>query len=389
MFNIITITGPSGSGKSEILKLISGIDSQYVVVPKYTTRARRKDDDDSIINVDKLPDNCDYRYTQYGEEYGFSLGALHEYISQGKIPMIVVNDEETLRKLHTKFGDNVKSYFVHRGKPSLDKLISICNSRGVTDPDVINARYQVANNIYGMYTNNIGLFDSIILNIGSLEETNRIVEQIVNEDGITTKRHIMPQGNKVYVIAGNAGSGKDVIVRVANKIGCVTIPKHTSRPRNPNDGDEMICPGDEGFNLDGCELKYENFNNTYGIEVSRILKNYIFGNQNQVLSCSNVKTIAELKRLFGEAVVPIYIHSDISPEEYVEAEKQEGSNMEYIQNRVDGFRNAHRDYVSNFGLYDKCLIYANDERELLRQFAGVLGIRVNPQIRENKQLEDK
>ena len=67
MFNIITITGPSGSGKSEILKLISSIDDSYVIIPKYTTRGRRKDDDGSIITVDKLPDNCDYRYTQYGE----------------------------------------------------------------------------------------------------------------------------------------------------------------------------------------------------------------------------------------------------------------------------------------------------------------------------------
>lgn len=242
MFNIITITGPSGSGKSEILKLISSIDDSYVIVPKYTTRGRRKDDDDSIITVDNLPDNCDYRYSQYGEWYGFSSEVIYDYASKGKKPLIVVNDEATLKKLHTKFGDNVKSYFVHRGKPSLNKLITICNSRGVTDPDIINARYDVAQNIYNMYTNNIQLFDSIILNIGSIDETKRIVEQIVSEDGKETKRHHGKQGNKIYVIAGNASSGKDLIVRAANKIGCKTISKHTSRLRNPNDGDEMICP---------------------------------------------------------------------------------------------------------------------------------------------------
>lgn len=241
MFNIITITGPSGSGKSEILKLISSIDDRYDIVPKYTTRTRRKDDDSSIINVDNLPDNCDYRYTQYGEWYGFSSEAIYEYACNGKRPLIVVNDEVTLKKLHTKFGDNVKSYFIHRGKPSLNKLINICNNRGVTDPDIINARYQVANSIYSMYTNNIGLFDSIILNIGSIDEAKRIVEQIVSENGLDTKRHLIPQGNKIYVVAGNASSGKDLIVRAANKIGCITIPKHTSRVRNPNDGNEMIC----------------------------------------------------------------------------------------------------------------------------------------------------
>ena len=112
------------------------------------------------------------------------------------------------------------------------------------------------------------------------------------------------------------------------------------------------------------------------------------GTQNQVLSCSNVATIAELRKLFGEAVVPIYIHSDISPEEYMQAESQEGSNIEYIQNRVSGFKNAHSDYISNFGLYDKCLIYAKDERELLRQYAGVLGIHVKQDVRD-KKMEDE
>lgn len=241
MFDIITITGPSDSGKSEILKLISSIDDSYVIIPKYTTRGRRKDDDGSIITVDKLPDNCDYRYTQCGEWYGFSSETIFDYACKGKKPLIVVNDEATLKKLHTRYGDNVKSYFVHRGKPSLNKLISICNSRGVTDPDIINARYDVAQNIYNMYTNNIQLFDSIILNIGSIAETKRIVEQVVSEDRKGTKRHLGKQGNKIYVIAGNAGSGKDLIVRAANKIGCKMIPKHTSRFRNPNDGDEMIC----------------------------------------------------------------------------------------------------------------------------------------------------
>ena len=70
MPNIITLTGPSGSGKSEILKMIQVTNGKYYILPKYTTRARRKDDDESIINVDKLPENCDYRYVQYGDEYG-------------------------------------------------------------------------------------------------------------------------------------------------------------------------------------------------------------------------------------------------------------------------------------------------------------------------------
>jgi len=379
------LTGPSGSGKSEILKMISNLDSSYVILPKYTTRARRSDDDSSIINVDCLPDNCDYRYTQYGEEYGFPSDAIYECCAKGKKPIVIINDEKTLRKLHNKFGNNVKSYFVHRGKPSLSKLIEICNSRGVTDPDIINSRFEVANNIYGMYTDNIRLFDSIILNVGTLDETQKIVEQILNSENDNTNRHSIISGNKLFIVAGNASSGKDLIAKAASKIGCITVPKHTSRSRNPNDGAEMICQGDNGFDLDGCDLKYRNFGGTtYGIEKDRILRNLIYENANQVLCCSNIGAIRDLKETLGPAVVPIYIHSDITPEEYLLTESEEGSNIKYIMDRIEGFRNAHIDYINNFSLYDRCLIYANDERELLRQFAGVLGINISDRVKANE-----
>ena len=167
MPNIITITGPSGSGKSIILKMIEEVNSNYHILPKYTTRARRKDDDDSIINVSKLPKNCDYSYTQYGEEYGFSSNQIYDFLIKGKKPVIIINDQKVLEALHEKYGSSMRSYFIHREKPSIKRLIEINNSRGVTDSDVIKERFEVAKNIYGMYTDEIQLFDSIILNTGS------------------------------------------------------------------------------------------------------------------------------------------------------------------------------------------------------------------------------
>ena len=129
MPNIITLTGPSGSGKSVILKMIEATNSSYHILPKYTTRTRRKDDDKSIINVDKLPENCDYRYVQYGEEYGFSSEEIFNYLINGKKPIVVVNDENVIEQLHQKYGNSIQSYFIHRGKPNLPKLIGICNDR--------------------------------------------------------------------------------------------------------------------------------------------------------------------------------------------------------------------------------------------------------------------
>lgn len=62
MPNLITLTGPSGCGKSEIMKIMVKVNPQCKILPKFTTRARRKDDDESIITADKIPDECNYVY---------------------------------------------------------------------------------------------------------------------------------------------------------------------------------------------------------------------------------------------------------------------------------------------------------------------------------------
>ena len=79
------------------------------------------------------------------------------------------------------------------------------------------------------------------------------------------------------------------------------------------------------------------------------------------------------------------MHSDITPEEYARMESQEGSNGQYIQERMKSFRQEYYDYINNIGLYDRCLVYANDEKELLLQFAGVLGYRPSKNIREQNR----
>ena len=189
-------------------------------------------------------------------------------------------------------------------------------------------------------------------------------------------------------MAGNPGSGKDYIAKAAEKIGCIQVKKHTSRIRNPNDGSEMICSDDREFDLVGCDLKYKNYGETeYGIKTDDIWRNLIFGAKSQVLVCSNIETIKQLKSKFGENVVSLYVHSDITPDEYYIEEAKAASDNKYIKERIKGFQNAHKDYVNNINLYDKCLIYADDQRELLQQFAGILGMRIREKHTDDKRKE--
>lgn len=338
------------------------------------TRPRRKDDDENVITVNEIPEECDYVYEQYGEKYGISSRMILECLLQGKIPITIINDDETIEKLQRKFGISMKSYFIHREKPSREKLIEIYSkTRGIPDPETIEKRYQTAIKIYSMYANRIDLFDNIILNTGEgFEEATMIVKQLF-DPSVTQRRLSGLYANKIFVIAGGPGFGKKLLIQGANRVGILQIPKQADRERNPSDGPEMIFRGDPRYNLQNCEVQYENFGTKYGIDIQPIWRNLVMTDKHQGLVCSPIEVLRDLKARFNEAIISIYVHSEMNVEEYIRVEQQKGSSKEYIQNRANEYYTAHRNYAEHFNEYDKSFIYTGSERELMMQLAGVLG----------------
>lgn len=356
------------------MKIMVKVNPKCVILPKFMTRARRKDDDENVITVDEIPEECDYVYELYGEKYGISSRMILDCLLQGKIPIAIINDAETIEQLQRKFGISMKSYFIHREKPSRKKLIEIFNrTRGIADPETIEKRYQTAMKIYSMYANRIDLFDNIILNTGEgFEEATTIVKQLF--DNSTTQRRLSGlYANKIFVIAGGPGFGKKLLIQRANDVGILQVPKQADRQRNPNDGPEMIFRGDAKYNLQNCEIQYENFGTKYGIDIRPIWQNLIMTDKHQALVCSPIEVLRDLKARFNEAIISIYVHSEMNVEEYIRAEQKKGSSKEYIQNRSNEYFKAHRNYAGHFNEYDKSFIYTGSERELMMQLAGVLG----------------
>lgn len=372
MPNITTLTGPSGSGKSEIINMIinANKEKKYKIIPKYTTRLPREEDGEEIRCVDKLPIGCDMVYGQYGKEYGFATKHIADCFKRGYNPVLIVNNTEVLKKLQCMFGKNVNSYFIHRKKPSLEGFKEIAQKRNAFDEEDVEKRYEVASKIYKIYTDDVKIFDSIILNIGTLDQTRNIVNQLVSDTTNTATRDSNLKSNRIFIIAGNPGSGKDIVIKQANKLGAREVSKHTSRTRNEDDGSEMVCFGDEGFDLEGCDFKYTNFDTEYGIKTDEIWDN-LMTETSQIVVVSNIEAIKELKRIFGDFAVPMYVHSDITPEEY-RKEIQEFAKPEYIEARIENFQQAHEQYSLNPTLFERTLIYANDERELIQQTKNII-----------------
>lgn len=264
---IITLTGPSGCGKTTLIKQIMGLEEKLSTqgikfypyrVPKYGTRSLRsteiKDDLEGkgvdLISVDHIPESCKLKYQTYGKKYGLELYKISNLLEDGKTPIIVINDIRVVEELKKSFPERVLSLFLFREVPRRDTFLKEASLRGnVTDSET-EERFNKATAIYRTFIENIGLFSRVILNptrtLGSEDYAQIQIENVVKgvlngKISLKAKKNGMP---KLFIIAGNAASGKDEIIQAVNDMGklqAFIIPKYTSRRQDKEDGSEMIC----------------------------------------------------------------------------------------------------------------------------------------------------
>lgn len=264
---IITLTGPSGCGKSTIIERImelekklegQGIKFSPIRVPKYVTRPLRSKEikdllegnEVDVISVDHIPETCELKYQTYGKKYGVGLDTIISHLNNGKYPVIVINDVRVVEELKKKFPEQVLSLFLFREVPRRDVYLKEANGRGNVAESETEERFNKATAIYRTYIENIGLFNRVILNPtrndGSEDYAQIQIENVIKgilkgKISLKDKRNGKP---KLFIIAGNAASGKDEIIQAVNDMGklqATIIPKFTSRMQDEDDGNEMIC----------------------------------------------------------------------------------------------------------------------------------------------------
>lgn len=188
---------------------------------------------------------------------------------------------------------------------------------------------------------------------------------------------------RLFIVVGNPASGKDELIAAVNVIGSLhaeIVPKHTNRSWRVGDDSEMICyngPNSDDYDLDHCDITYVNYGSKYGIKTSYIwekLKNGI----SQVIVVSNKGALNQLKMMFGDLAVVIYVYAPITSNEYraIEEKKQRDKqeldpnykiNQSYIEERVHNFDMAWKLYEDNFILFDHVFIYADKREDLFDQ----------------------
>lgn len=308
---IITITGPSLSGKSLLVKKIKNLartlkGNNYsfspVVICKETTRDLRIEEIKSLdknINIDVNPvgqisNNCDLVYQSYGMHYGLNTKTIEKELKDGKSPIAVINNIKAVEELKQVFPNQVLSIFVFRRIPDFVDFEKVARLRGNISESEVYARCEESRTIYRMYIENIALFDKVLLNTieyskSDLHEFNKniIDKQLYNiVKGVLDKKiclrkstsELRGETKKTFILAGGGSSGKAEIIRVLKDMGKLQaeiIPKFTFRDKKEDD-EEMI---------------WDSMNTGY----------------HQVTTISDAYPINQLKEKFGNVVVLIYI----------------------------------------------------------------------------------
>jgi hypothetical protein len=145
------------------------------------------------------------------------------------------------------------------------------------------------------------------------------------------------------------------------------VPKHTSRKRRVGDEGEMICSDDEGYRPKSCDVVYKSHGDRYGVVTGDIWAGFTAG-RSQIIVVSQVNGINALRRAFGELIVLVYVHSELTREEYISREQGRASVGEaYASKRAADYRNAFQVYVENILAFDHVLIASAIKEDLFDQ----------------------
>lgn len=317
-----------------------------------------------------LAKNCSLAYINYGEYYGFSTDEIDNYIENGRNVVIIINNIELIKDLKKIYGNECLSCYIHRELPEPLHFIELSKQRG-SNTETAKKRYDKSKKDYIEFINNKDIFDYTILNTEN--STNALEVQLhkILQTPLKRKETAEVYIPRIFVFSGTPGSGKDAaleVISVSGPLHSVIMPKMTTRKRRPEDGTELICCDDENYNLNLCDLQYQNYGNIYGINTS-ILKNGLEDGISFSMSISNMQTIKLLQEKFPNHVVPIYIQGQ-KFEDFARLNQDDQS--EYMKRHLSDYNTAYQSYCEHIIDYDRVVIHSGDITDLAKQIIGII-----------------
>lgn len=394
---LIILSGISGSGKSMIGDILVNR-YHYIYIQKYITRNFRNDEKQAVLmgkplsvrpvvgKYNEAPDKTKKQaflnlrlplvYINYDNYYGFAKEDIDHYLANGKNVVIIINDIAVIRNLKNLYGENCFTCYIHRTNPkNKDIFMQIAKQRGDT-AESAEKRYQKAIKDFDRYTNNISLYDYTLLNTenGHAKLLPMLQNLATLDSKKMTQKKVIKQSPspKIYAFIGNPGSGKDnalEIIRVQSLLHSIIMPKHTTRKRKKDDGEEIICPEDELFDMNSCDLIYDNYGSTYGINTQKLDERLKAGISSSLI-VSKAEAIRKLQEKYLDNLVTIYIHG-LSKEEY-KIQQKDDLEDDYVKKRLEEYEQADELYYNNWLDFNHVIIANGDATDLKLQLDNIM-----------------
>lgn len=305
---IITLTGPSACGKGLITEAIieysktlqrNGINFHPFMFTKDVTRSYRFKEALSILNNEQIdvnsvftvPECDDLVYRTYGDEYALSTDNLTKALEENKSPIVVINDIRVVEELKKIYKGNVLSLFIFRHIiPDVEQHKKASADRGGVSAQKTLSRYEKAVALYRVFIENIHIFDRVILNVRENDiglaklQARGVIDGVFN--GKIKLDKAIRRGSKLFIVSGNAASGKDDIIKAAKLYGkqqADILIKSTSRQEEDGDLGEIICKYVPKKN------KMETYKSEYNLELNKIeermtYEKYVSQNKNELIN---------------------------------------------------------------------------------------------------------
>ncbi|MCG8326019.1 MAG: guanylate kinase [Thiotrichales bacterium] len=204
---LLIISAPSGAGKTSLVQALAAADDQSVISVSYTTRAKRKDEEDGIayhfIDTDTFRDMASHgeflEYaTVFDNQYGTSRAWVEEQQQAGKNVILEIDwqGEEQVKK----FFPRCVTIFIL--PPSFATLEQRLRDRGNDEEAVIERRMQDALNEISHYRG----YDYVVVN-DDFDEALGHLQAIVH-----SSRHSLRYQSRFYdrFVAKLTDQAKDI-----------------------------------------------------------------------------------------------------------------------------------------------------------------------------------
>jgi guanylate kinase len=184
MKNLFLIDGASGTGKSDFVQYVVDYWDNNSLVKKYSTRGKRKYEDDPEYKLDLIIVNddefsilkLDYTYKYSGKKYGFSRFDLISALKNNENVFIVVRNSDLIKKLMREFSFiNVIPIFLYSDREKISNRLKKMITEGKMTPYDMADRLKRLDIAFRDYLNHPDIYKEVIINDSSVSDFHRLI----------------------------------------------------------------------------------------------------------------------------------------------------------------------------------------------------------------------